>query len=312
MGWKLLLSLLLLAYGMPERQAQPLDIRHESSMLLQVSEEEMIYPMNGVPIVMEDRMEKLMDEVAKKVEVPPVNASLNHAGGIIPEQTGIMLDRRTFRELIYGYVYEGDPSAVDVPTRVVYPRVDSEVLSAIKVRRIGQYATYFNSRNQNRSHNIDLAAKAVNNVVVFPGESFSFNAVVGKRTTEKGYLKAPVIVRGELYEDIGGGICQVSSTLFNAADRAGLTIVERYSHSRRVPYVPAGRDATVSWYGPDFVFENPYNQPILIRSFYGYGQVSIVICSSELIELHPRQVPSASRRLPEEVKVDEANARSIQ
>ncbi|MCU6709612.1 VanW family protein [Paenibacillus sp. J5C_2022] len=312
MGWKLLLSLLLLAQGMPARQAEPLDIRHEGSTLLKVNEEEMVYPMSGVPIMLEERMEKLMNEVAHKVEIPPVNAALNSAGGIIPERTGIMLDKRTFQELIYGYVYEGDLTAIDVPTRVVYPRVDSEVLSAIKVRRIGHYSTYFNSRNQNRSHNIDLAASAVNNVVVFPGERFSFNAVVGKRTKEKGYRKAPVIVRGELYEDIGGGICQVSSTLFNAADRAGLTIVERYSHSRRVPYVPAGRDATVSWYGPDFVFENPYNQPILIRTFYGHGQVSIAICSSELVELQPRQVPSASRRLPEEVKVDEANARNIQ
>ncbi|MFD0961018.1 VanW family protein [Paenibacillus chungangensis] len=312
MGWKILLSLLLLGQGGQALHAEPLDIRHEGNTLLKVNEEEIVYPMSGVPILLEERMEKLMKEVAPKVEIAPVNATLNSAGGIIPEQTGSILDKRTFQELIYGYVYEGEPSIVDVPTRVVYPRVDSEVLSAIKVRKIGQYATYFNSRNQNRSHNIDLAAKAVNNVVVFPGERFSFNAVVGKRTKEKGYLKAPVIVRGELYEDIGGGICQVSSTLFNAVDRAGLTIVERYSHSRRVPYVPAGRDATVSWYGPDFVFENPYNQPVLIRTFYGYGQVSIVICSSELIELHPRQVPSASRRLPEEVKVDEANAHSIQ
>lgn len=86
------------------------------------------------------------------------------------------------------------------------------------------------------------------------------------RTPDKGYMKAPVIVRGELSEGVGGGICQVSSTLFNAVDRAGLEIVQRYSHSRRVPYVPPGRDATVSWGGPDLRFQNKYNQPVLIRA----------------------------------------------
>ena len=79
-------------------------------------------------------------------------------------------------------------------------------------------------------------------------------------------MPAKIIVRGEFSEGIGGGICQISSTLYNAVDRAGLKIVERYSHSRSVPYVPPGRDATVNWGGPDFSFKNNYNQPILIRA----------------------------------------------
>src|SRR5690606_24482567 len=112
---------------------------------------------------------------------------------------------------------------------------------------IGQYVTYYNSRNKNRSHNISLAAKSINNYVLFPGEVFSFNKVVGQRTISKGYMRAKVIVRGEFSEGIGGGICQVSSTLYNAADHAGLKIMQRYSHSRSVPYVPPGRDATVNW-----------------------------------------------------------------
>src|SRR5699024_8549970 len=102
-------------------------------------------------------------------------------------------------------------------------------------------------------------------------ETFSFNNVVGKRTKEKGYKKAPVIVKGELAEDIGGGICQVSSTLFNAVNLQGIEIVERYSHSREVPYVPPGKDATVSWWGPDFVFKNRYSHPVLIRAIVEKG-----------------------------------------
>lgn len=122
---------------------------------------------------------------------------------------------------------------------------------------------------------------------------------------EKGYQRAKVIVRGEVSEGIGGGICQISSTLFNAADRAGLQIVQRYSHSRSVPYVPPGRDATVSWYGPDFVFQNKYEYPVLIRAVVYGGQISIMLYSSDEIKNKPRGVPSASKRLPEEVPADQ-------
>lgn len=89
--------------------------------------------------------------------------------------------------------------------------------------------------------------------------------MVGERISGKGYMPATVIVKGEFSEDFGGGICQVSSTLFNAVDNAGLKVVQRYSHSREVSYVPLKRDATVSWNGPDLIFKNEYNQPILIH-----------------------------------------------
>ncbi|MCQ6512826.1 VanW family protein, partial [Vibrio parahaemolyticus] len=96
----------------------------------------------------------------------------------------------------------------------------------------GEYVTFFSSNNKERNNNIYLAANAINNYVLFPGETFSFNKVVGERSAGKGYLPATVIVKGEYSEDLGGGICQVSSTLFNAVDNAGLKVVKRYSHSK--------------------------------------------------------------------------------
>jgi vancomycin resistance protein YoaR len=192
-----------------------------------------------------------------------------------------------------------------VPLSEIYPKVDSELLADIRIQQIGQYVTYFNSYNKSRSHNIFLAAKAIDNHVIFPNETFSFNKVVGKRTLEKGYLRAPIIVKGELSEGVGGGICQVSSTLYNAADRAGLKIVERYSHSRNVPYVPSGRDATVSWYGPDFRFQNQYNQPILIRAKRIGGTMIVTLYSSDVINYEPRVVPSAESQLPKEINVEQ-------
>jgi vancomycin resistance protein YoaR len=259
----------------------------------------------GTPMVDETKYNQFITKLDQKVFKPPVNASINDQGGIVPGHVGYRLDRRAFKETFYSYFYGEGPVNIEVPELNIYPKVDSEVLAHIKVQRIGQYVTYFNSNNKSRSNNIDLAAKAIDSHVVFPNETFSFNKVVGNRTLGKGYMRAPIIVRGELAEGIGGGICQVSSTLFNAVDRAGLRIVQRYSHSKRVPYVPPGRDATVSWYGPDFQFKNQYNQPILIRAKKYGGSMVVLLYSSEVINVEPRRVPNASSKLPKEIKLDQ-------
>lgn len=282
----------------------PLTIEHRGQSIAEAKVSDYTLPLPGVPIIDESKVMRFIEKVEKLVYIPPVDAALNGGGGIIQEQTGYKLDRSLFEERLYGYIFEGGSQVLEAPLVPIYPRVDSELISSIKTKMIGQYRTYYNSRNKNRSHNISLAAKAINNRVVFPNENFSFNETVGKRTEAKGYMRAPVIVRGEVSEGIGGGICQISSTLFNAADRAGLQIVNRYSHSRNVPYVPPGRDATVSWQGPDFVFKNKYNQPILIRAYAQNGMASIMIYSDETVNDKPREVPSASKKLPEEIKTE--------
>ncbi|MEH6994547.1 VanW family protein [Neobacillus drentensis] len=234
---------------------------------------------------------ELLNHLEKQLSVIPKNAKLDQHGNIIPEQVGLSVNRQAFTEGFYSFFFEQNKAILEIPMYPVYPKVDSELLSEIRSIRIGRYITSFNPRNKKRSHNIQLAVEAINNHVVFPGETFSFNSVVGKRTTEKGYEKAKVIVRGEYAEDIGGGICQVSSTLFNAVDNAGLKIVQRFSHSRHVPYIPPGRDATVSWYGPDFEFKNMYNQPILIQARTIGNLLVIKLYSSEVIEYKPKKVP---------------------
>ncbi|QJD88047.1 VanW family protein [Cohnella herbarum] len=262
-------------------------------------------PYLGLPVVNENKLDKLIDDVSKRVYRAPVNAGLDDGGRIVPEQAGSELNRFAFMDRVYGYIVEGKSLRIEAPLRKLHPKVDTELLTSIREKQIGVYTTYFNSNNKNRSHNIKLAAKAINNHYVFPGETFSFNKVVGERSASKGYQRAKVIVRGEVAEGIGGGICQISSTLFNAADRAGMQIVQRYSHSRRVPYVPPGRDATVSWYGPDFSFQNNYSYPILIRAVVYGGQVSIILYSADEVNEKPREVPRASKRLPEEVPADQ-------
>ena len=250
------------------------------------------YP--GLPILDPQKYDQLLNRLDKDFSSPPVNARLDIHGRIIPERVGFQIHRQVFTEQFYGYFFNNRSSKLEIPMLTVYPKVDSELLGDIRSKRIGRYITSFNTSNKKRTNNIKLAVEAINNYVVFPGETFSFNRVVGKRTAAKGYLKAKVIVRGEYAEDIGGGICQVSSTLFNAVDNAGLTIIQRFSHSRKVPYIPPGRDATVSWYGPDFVFKNKYNQPVLIQAKTLGNLVIIKLYSSDVVEYTPKLVPSPS------------------
>jgi len=291
----LLISLMLMV---PTNQSML--IEHEGNVIMDVRRSD--YDRIAGPLMNEDKVESLARKIEKQIYRKAKNAVIGQRGEIVPEQLGATLDRQMFVEQMERFYYEGGPTAIELPTLPVYPKVDRELLASIREKPIGGYITYFNPRNRNRSHNIELAVKAINNTVVFQGESFSFNNIVGIRTAEKGYKRAPVIVRGELAEDIGGGICQVSSTLFNAIDRAGLRVVERYSHSRSITYVPSGRDATVSWGGPDFVFQNMYDQPILIRSFAYNGALYITIYSSEDISFKTREVPGITKELPEEIE----------
>ncbi len=247
--------------------------------------------LSGLPFIHTEKLKEWMDQIDKQVAKEPKNAILDKNGNIIPEQIGYRLDRQSFTEQIYSHYINNDPGQLQVPLQKVYPKVDSELLGNIRNEKIGRYETYFSASNKERNKNIKLAAEAINNFVLFPGEIFSFNQVVGQRTVEKGYRSAPVIINGKFSEDIGGGICQVSSTLFNAMDNAGIEVISRYSHSRQVSYVPEGRDATVSWNGPDLVFKNSYNQPILIQAKTLKNKLIIEVYSSDVITYMPKKVP---------------------
>ncbi|MFK2824570.1 VanW family protein [Bacillus sp. B190/17] len=283
---KMICMVLLLLAAVPPHQpsAQRLIVTDQTNSETIMHQHFSLSPIGEVWIDQE-KLHLLMERLSKQVYREPVNARLDDKGTIVPAELGTILDRQTFLEQFYSFYYGNESGVIHVPTKSIYPKVDSELLAEISTKEVGRFTTYYRENNKERSHNIVLAAKAIDNHVVFPGEKFSFNDVVGRRTKERGYKRAPVIVRGELAEDIGGGICQVSSTLFNAVNLKGVQIIERYSHSRRVPYVPPGKDATVSWWGPDFVFKNQYNQPILIRAASKHGKMTVRIFSSEAIEI---------------------------
>lgn len=143
--------------------------------------------------------------------------------------------------------------------------------------QLATYSTTYASSNYNRSTNISLAANAVNGTVLMPGETFSYNNTLGQRTTAKGYREAGAYVNGQVSSEVGGGICQVSSTLYNAALLCNLEIVDRTNHSFEPSYVPAGQDATVSWRSPDFKFKNNREYPVKLVASAGSGRITFTI-----------------------------------
>ena len=150
-----------------------------------------------------------------------------------------------------------------IPLKVLSPNVTTNQIGTEAFPDLlATFSTTFSTRNYNRSTNIRLATNKINGSVIMPGETFSYNQIVGQRTAAAGFKSAAVYVGGEVTTGIGGGICQVSSTLYNSVLLANLEIVERYNHGFNPGYVPAGRDATVSWGGPDFKFKNNRNYPI--------------------------------------------------
>ncbi|MGE5629106.1 MAG: VanW family protein [Solirubrobacterales bacterium] len=131
-----------------------------------------------------------------------------------------------------------------------------------------------------RSNNIEICAKAINGKLIMPGEVFSFNQVVGERTKEKGYLEAPAIIDNRIEPSVGGGICQVTSTLYDAVLMAGIKNIDRTHHSIPVSYVKPGLDATVEWGNIDFKFTNTLEYPISIEGYVQNTELYINIYSN--------------------------------
>ncbi len=165
-----------------------------------------------------------------------------------------------------------------IPLTITKPEVTTDMLGEEAFPDVlGEAITRYSLGNENRNTNMELAAEAINGTVIMPGERFSFNAIVGPTTAGKGYKLAGAYSAGELVENYGGGICQVSSTLYNAVLKANLGIVERYNHSSVVSYLDPGKDATISYGSKDFKFENTRDYAIKINAKAKNGVVEMQI-----------------------------------
>jgi vancomycin resistance protein YoaR len=194
---------------------------------------------------------------------------------VSPEVNGVKVDEAQLKTLIEGSVLpEGGFRTIEVPAAVEMAKVTSAKWSGIK-EKISGFTTSFNTGDVNRSSNIKVAADTINGTILWPGEVFSMNKALGNRTEEKGYKTAHVIVNGILVDGLAGGICQATTTVYNAALLANLAIVERYPHALKVAYIPASMDATISGNDLDLKFKNTTSAPIYIEAFTKSGTITV-------------------------------------
>jgi vancomycin resistance protein YoaR len=194
------------------------------------------------------------------------------------------------------------PLPIDLVMPAMPPRVTRAHLASLTTE-LARFSTRFRAGERNRAHNIRLAARAIDGLILLPGDLFSYNTVVGRRTRSRGYRLAPQIVDGELVPGVGGGVCQVSTTLYNAALLADLQIVERRHHQFPVRYVPSGRDATVADGYLDLRFRNHLDGPVaLLLSTQGSQLIARVVgapahrCQVTLLRQGIRTVPAPPRK----------------
>ncbi|MCH8275096.1 MAG: VanW family protein, partial [Armatimonadetes bacterium] len=209
------------------------------------------------------RLEQFITENA----LAPRPASVRYDGGRVvrePEITPFRLASARV-SVAAARAVEAGLTEFDLPIEAEPPRIASDVLDRI-TDVIGEFTTKFNAGNRNRSGNIRIAAERLNGQILLPGETLSFNETVGRRTQSAGFRLAGIYSKGRHEVGIGGGICQVSGTLFNAALLANMEIVSRRSHSMPVPYLSIGRDATVDFGSVDIAVRNNSDSPLAIVS----------------------------------------------
>jgi vancomycin resistance protein YoaR len=212
----------------------------------------------------DEKSAEIVYSMESKYDRPMIPVQLGKDGKIKGGESRILLDKEGLETSLHNM--KAFQREVEVPISETAPNVTEKNIKGIDQAVLASYKTTFNSSVAGRTTNIALSSKAINQVILGPGDRFYFNLFVGERSAAKGYQTAMEIVNKELVEGIGGGICQTSSTLYNAVDKAGLEIIELNHHSKAVGYVPLDRDATVSFGGKDFKFRNNKSYPVMIKT----------------------------------------------
>ena len=231
---------------------------------------EAILSADRTPIVYEVDMhtdeEMDLDALHAELSCEAISSTYDPAtGGGTPSQVGVTFDlaeaKKIWAEAAYG-------ETVAIPLQITEPEMSEEEVNNMLYRDLlGEKTTSLSGSSANRIANVKKACELLNTVILHPGEGFDYNTCLGERTPENGWLPAPAYADGEVRDEYGGGICQVSSTLFVSALLADLQIDKRSCHYFPVGYLTAGMDATVSWGGPEFAFSNSREYPIRLKCF---------------------------------------------
>jgi len=217
-------------------------------------------------------------KLRKTVDRAPADAAFEvEPGGIhiVPDKPGLAVDVPATAKALLAAVTSPTARTAQLSVRTAPAERSTAEAQAMGITGVvGSYHTTYGGI-PSRLHNVALVAQLIDGALIGPGETFSFNGTTGERTAEKGFQEAPVIINGELQTGLGGGICQVSTTVFNAAYEAGLQIDERTNHALYISHYPLGRDATVNYPDLDLKFTNDTDKWLLLRTFVGSGSLTV-------------------------------------
>jgi vancomycin resistance protein YoaR len=226
------------------------------------------YQLVLAPKGLERELAPLVDQFTKK----PVDASFRVVGKrvrVVRGRDGTMLDVPGAQAAVLGAATEQGVREARIGMTAREPKFSSKDARALGIRRqVSTFTTDMGVSSSNRIWNVHLMADYIDGTIIKPGNTFSFNKVVGPRTPERGFREGQMILGSLLVPAIGGGVCQTATTLFNNAFELGLPVKERHNHSWYISHYPIGRDATVSWGGPDLKFKNDLDHAILIKTSY--------------------------------------------
>jgi vancomycin resistance protein YoaR len=228
--------------------------------------------------------DRFFGRLNRTVERKPRDADFaiaaSNAVRVVPARDGRVVDDPTTARNILRAALQTQNRLAELVVRTAKPRLTTEEAKAMHIRElVGAYETIYGG-DANRVHNVQLVAHLIDKHLIAPGQEFSFNKATGERTAEKGFLEAPVIINGELQTGLGGGVCQVSTTTFNAAYVAGLKITARTNHALYISHYPLGRDATVNYPDLDLKFVNDTGHWLLVRTFVGSSSLTVALYGS--------------------------------
>jgi len=286
-AWQVLPASLGASLDREKMMDNALQVGKEGSLLenwrtrKQVQEEGVEIP----PVIKVDRtvFSGKLDELTAELTVRPENAGIsitkNNAVEIIPGREGVLVDQdKALKSLVSVLEDYRVTPRVELTMKKVPPEITTEEVQGYGLDTLlASYTTRFNAAVTDRAFNVRVAASALDDLLVPPGTEVSFNKVVGPRSSEAGYKNAKVIVNNELVDGLGGGVCQVSTTLYNVVLLSGLDVVSRKNHSLPVAYAPAGRDATVAYDNIDFVFKNSTDRHIYIKTYVHGSYITVKV-----------------------------------
>lgn len=229
-------------------------------------------PDNNTLNVNDELLMNKINDIAFDINKSPVDARIidEKTFKIQKETDGVILDGALLLQIIKSYIISGsliDDYVIDIPVMIEKPKVTESILNQIKATEISSFSTPFSAKQVDRTVNLKISTDTINGTIIDPGEIFSMDDALGNRTAKEGYRYAPAFSGGQVVKSLAGGICQTTTTMYNAALFANLQIIERYKHGLPVTYINKGRDATIYRNVYDLKVKNNYDYPLYIKSY---------------------------------------------